>query len=220
MDRCWENGQGFMGRLFLEVIKEELEDFDDSIIFEYCDEFYEDEEEDDEEDGDEIENETEVEERLEQLVYLDFNDRILCDIFSLNSFNLQFLGVLWDSNNSDFLLLFIMFKLNDLFVLRLVVQSGRITTVVVRVFFVDFMRRQFYFYVFIFQNGRMRLYIVQFIQQRFLVFMNGQKIRTDVSSDMRRRNYKCFYNGCKKVYIKSFYFKVYFRTYIGNFKIL
>lgn len=220
MDRCWEHGQGSMGRLSPEAIKEEPEDFEDgSIIPEPCDEFYEDEEEDDEEDGDETENETEAEERLEQLAYLDLNDRTSCDTLSLNSFNSQSSGVSWDSNNSDPPLSPIMPKSNDPFALRLVAQPGRTTTVAVRVPSADLMRRQPYSYVSTSQNGRMRPYTAQPIQQRPPVPMNGQKIRTDASPDMRRRNHKCPYNGCKKVYTKSSHLKAHLRTHTGNFKI-
>ena len=222
MDRCWENSQSSLGRLSPEAIKldmkDEPDDFDDGcIIPEPCDEFYEDEEDDEDDDGNETENETETEERLEQLAYLDLNDRTSCDTLSLNSFNSQSSGVSWDSNNSDPPLSPIMPKSNDPFALRLVAQPGRTTTVAVRLPSADLMRRQPYSYVSTSQNGRMRPYTAQTgLQQRLPVPMNGQKIRTDASPDMRRRNHKCPYNGCKKVYTKSSHLKAHLRTHTGN----
>lgn len=222
MDRCWENSQSSLGRLSPEAIKldmkDEPDDFDDGcIIPEPCDEFYEDEEDDEDDDGNETENETETEERLEQLAYLDLNDRTSCDTLSLNSFNSQSSGVSWDSNNSDPPLSPIMPKSNDPFALRLVAQPGRTTTVAVRLPSADLVRRQPYSYVSTSQNGRMRPYTAQTgLQQRLPVPMNGQKIRTDASPDMRRRNHKCPYNGCKKVYTKSSHLKAHLRTHTGE----
>jgi hypothetical protein len=88
------------------------------------------------------------------------------------------------------------------FALRLVAQPGRTTTVAVRIPQTDIIRHQHQRYYIASPNGRPRPYTAQPLQQRPPIALNG-KIRTDVSPDMRRRNHKCPYNGCKKVYTKS-----------------
>ncbi|CAG2190754.1 Krueppel-like factor 6 [Mytilus galloprovincialis] len=170
-----------------------------------------DEDDDDDEDG----NETETEERLQQLAHLNLNDPC-SDRISLHSFSSASSGVSWDSNHSDPPLSPIIPKSNDPFALRLVAQPGRTTTVAVRIPQAEMMRHQRYYITSPGgANGRPRPYTAQPLQQRPPVALNG-KIRTDVSPDMRRRNHKCPYNGCKKVYTKSSHLKAHLRTHTGE----
>lgn len=170
-----------------------------------------DEDSDDDDDG----NETETEDRLQQLAHLNLNDPC-SDRISLHSFSSASSGVSWDSNNSDPPSSPIIPKsssCNDPFALRLVAQPGRTTTVAVRIPQTEMVRHQRYYITS--PNGRPRPYTAQPLQQRPPVALNG-KLRTDVSPDMRRRNHKCPYTGCKKVYTKSSHLKAHLRTHTGK----
>ncbi|KAK3083090.1 hypothetical protein FSP39_013719 [Pinctada imbricata] len=215
---CSQNGAS-PDRITPDGIKLEIkEEPDDYYDYQEIPEHYDDAEYDDEDESDDEYNgnETETDEKLEQLAHLNISDTRTPDSLSLHSFSSQSSGVSWDSNNSDPPLSPIVPKSNDPFALRLVAQPGRTTTVAVRMPSGDILRRQQYAYVSSNPNGRMRPYTAQpHIQQRPPVAING-KIRTEVSPDTRRRNHKCPYNGCKKVYTKSSHLKAHLRTHTGE----
>lgn len=194
-------------------IRLEMKD-ENGVIHKYAElEEYEGSDEDDDDDDDDG-DETETEERLQQLAHLNLNDPC-SDRISLHSFSSASSGVSWDSNNSDPPLSPNIPKSNDPFALRLVAQPGRTTTVAVRIPQTDIIRHQHQRYYITSPNGRPRPYTAQPLQQRPPIALNG-KIRTDVSPDMRRRNHKCPYSGCKKVYTKSSHLKAHLRTHTGK----
>ena len=183
--------------------------------------------EEDDEDG-EL---TETEDRLEELAHLDLNDRT-GDNLSLNSFSSSSSGVSWDSNISDPPLSPIAPKSNDPFALRLVAGPGRTHTVAVRVHSADSLHKQQR--VALPGHGstnRSRPYTTQHssqgqghvaqsqIQGQALTqrppIPNGSVRQSDISPDAKRRNHKCPYTGCKKVYTKSSHLKAHLRTHTG-----
>lgn len=149
----------------------------------------------------------EKKEDLDLKIFFSFSEEVLNSFgfgynLEINSLNSDVSSESFDSFEE---FLFIIKFIFD-FIGEVLVSSGNLSFFVIFTFFffLELSREFFYLWGCVFGElyffGKMR----GGIAGKF-----GDKGSGDVFLDGRRRVYRCYFNGCRKVYIKSFYLKVY-----------